>query len=80
MEAAGAGIFAGFALMWLFFAAVGIGLTVFWIWMLVDCIQKEPPQGNDRLIWVLVIVLVGWIGALIYLLARRPQRIQLYGK
>jgi hypothetical protein len=80
MEAAGAGIFAGFALMWLFFGLIGIGLTVFWIWMLVDCIQKEPAQGNDRLIWVLVIVLVGWIGALIYLLARRPQRIQMYGK
>jgi hypothetical protein len=51
------------------FAALG-----FWIWMLVDCIQNEPSEGNDRLIWVLVIVLTNWIGALIYLIVRRPQR------
>lgn len=67
-------------LMWIFFAIAGLGLLAFWIWMLVDCIQNEPSEGNDKVIWVLVIVLVHWIGALIYLLARRPQRIQMYGK
>jgi len=52
----------------------------FWIWMLVDCINNEPSEGNDRLVWVIVIALVGAIGALIYFIARRPTRKKLYGR
>ncbi|MBI2481013.1 MAG: PLDc N-terminal domain-containing protein [Planctomycetia bacterium] len=32
------------------------------------------------MIWVLVIVLLNWLGALIYLCVRRPQRIKQLGK
>ena len=53
---------------------------VLWIWTLVDCINKEPAEGNERLIWVIVIALTGAIGAIIYLLVRRPQRLALHGK
>lgn len=48
--------------------------TAFWIWMLVDCATKEPSQGNEKLIWVLIIVLTHWIGAAIYYFVRRPSR------
>jgi len=63
----------------LLFLAIGIGGTVLWIWMIVDCATKEPSEGNDKLIWILVIVLTHWIGALIYLLVRRPKRIEQLG-
>ncbi|MBT3295011.1 MAG: PLDc_N domain-containing protein [Verrucomicrobia bacterium] len=59
--------------------AVGVAATIFWIWMLVDCATKEPAEGNDKLTWVLIIVLTHWIGALIYLLVRRPKRIEEFG-
>ncbi|MCP5534912.1 MAG: PLDc N-terminal domain-containing protein [Akkermansiaceae bacterium] len=52
----------------------------FWIWMLVDCIIHEPAEGNEKLTWVIIIALTGAIGALIYLLARRPTRKRLYGR
>lgn len=52
----------------------------FWIWMLIDCITKESDQGNDKVVWVIVIALLGWIGALIYLLARRPTRVRQFGR
>lgn len=55
-------------------------LTIFWIWMLVDCLMNEPSEGNDKVIWVLVIVFTHALGALIYLLARRPQRKAKYGR
>lgn len=51
-----------------------------WIWMIVDCATKEPSNGNDKLIWIVIIVLTHWVGALIYLLVRRPQRIAMYGQ
>ena len=59
---------------------LGVGLTALWIWMLIECATNEPSEGNEKIIWILVIVLTHWIGALIYLLARRPQRIQRCGK
>ena len=59
---------------------IGVGGTVLWVWMIVDCATKEPSEGNDKIVWILVIVFTTWIGALIYLLVRRPKRIQMYGK
>lgn len=59
---------------------VGVVFIGFWIWMLVDCIKNEPDQGNDKVVWVIVIALLGWLGALIYLFARRPTRIRQFGK
>ena len=56
------------------FLLLGIVATVFWIWMLIDCVTKETNEGNNRLIWVLIIIFTHWIGALIYLIVRRPQR------
>ncbi|MCP4640538.1 MAG: PLDc_N domain-containing protein [bacterium] len=56
------------------------GGTLFWIWMIIDCATKESSEGNDKIIWILVIVLTHWIGALIYFLVRRPQRIAELGQ
>lgn len=54
--------------------AGGLIAFVFWLWMLIDCIQNEPSDGNDKLIWVLVILFTNWIGALIYFFVQRPKR------
>lgn len=58
----------------------GIASFAFWVWMLVDCATKEPAEGNDKLIWILVIVFTNLIGALIYFLVRRPERIRTCGR
>ena len=57
----------------------GVLGTVFWVWMLVDCAVKEPSEGNDKVVWVIIIALTHWLGALLYLLIRRPQRIRAHG-
>lgn len=54
--------------------AIAIGGTIFWIWMLVDCATKEPNHGNDKIVWILVIVFTHLLGALLYFFIRRPQR------
>ncbi len=70
-------------IIWLFgmlaFGVIGCGGFVLWIWMLIDCATKEPSTGNDKVVWILVIALTGWIGALIYLLVRRPKRVREFG-
>jgi hypothetical protein len=60
-------------------ALIGLALMVFWIWMLVDCATKEPSAGNEKIVWILVIIFTHWIGALIYFLVRRPQRKREHG-
>lgn len=66
----------------IFITAIGgIGVlgTIFWIWMLIDCAKNEPREGNDRILWVLIIALTHFVGALIYYFARRPERIREHG-
>ena len=62
--------------VFLILIVLGIGVlgTAFWIWMLIDCLTKEPSEGNDRLVWVIVVVSTYIIGAAIYFFVRRPQR------
>ncbi len=62
----------------LFFLLAVAGL-VFWIWMIVDCATNEPSEGNDKIVWILIIVLTQIIGALIYYFVRRPKRIAEFG-
>lgn len=65
-----------FLVLGLFGALFGIAGTVLWIVFLVEVLQKETDENNVKLVWALVIIFTGWIGALIYLLVRRPQRIR----
>ena len=56
-----------------------LAATAFWIWMLIDCVTNEPSEGHDKLIWALVILFAHGMGAIIYFMARRPDRIEKYG-
>jgi len=69
-----------FGSFFIFFIIIGFVCFAFWIWMLIDCISNEPSAGNDKIIWVLVILILQWIGAVLYFFVRRPQRIGQFGR
>ena len=48
----------------------------FWVWMLVDCATNEPSVGNDKLVWIIIIVFTQIIGALIYYFVRHCKRLE----
>jgi hypothetical protein len=48
--------------------------TAVWIWALVDCLLHESAHGNAKLIWIIVIVFTHVVGAILYMLLRRPRR------
>jgi ABC-type Co2+ transport system permease subunit len=52
---------------------VALAAFAFWIWMLIDAIRRTPSAGNTKLIWILVIILAGVIGALIYFFVQKPK-------
>lgn len=63
-------VFGGFWLLWLLFmafiAAFAVLGTVFWILMLVDCVNRKFEKESDKTTWVLVIALTHWLGATLY--------------
>ncbi len=50
-----------------------LAISVFWLWMLIDCVTKEADP-TQKIVWVLIIVLVGIIGAPLYFLLRKLPR------
>lgn len=56
------------AIVLLFFliAIIAILTTILWIWMIVDCAKRKFKNENDKIVWILVIVLAGLIGSIIY--------------
>jgi hypothetical protein len=47
---------------------------IFSVWMLVDCLVNESSQGNDKLVWAVVIILMPCLGPILYFFIRRPAR------
>ena len=47
----------------------------FWSWAIFDCIAHEPPS-EKRMIWLIIIIFTPLIGALLYYLVRRPERLR----
>ena len=43
-----------------------LAITVFWLWMLIDALTNKKLKGTDLLVWILVILFLGIIGAVIY--------------
>jgi hypothetical protein len=58
------------------FGLLAVAALAMWVWALVDAIRVPDDtqyRSGTKLIWVLVIVLAQWVGAVIYLLAGRPD-------
>ncbi len=69
---------AGFMLFYITLFGFFILILVFWIVMVVDVVQRKFSNEPDRLIWVLVVILTGWVGALIYyFVIKRPEDLKL---
>ena len=57
---------------------IWLAFTAFWVWMILEAATKEPREGNERLIWIIIMVFVPYFGAIAYYLVRRPVRIRTY--
>jgi len=55
-------------------------LFIFWIWTLIEILTKEPSEGNDKLVWLILVLFFHFIGSILYCFIRRPERKRLYGK
>ena len=53
-------------MIWLMFFMIAILGMVVWIIMLIDCLKRKFPSDNEKIAWVLVLVLTHWIGVILY--------------
>ncbi|MBU1178346.1 PLDc N-terminal domain-containing protein [Patescibacteria group bacterium] len=62
--------FTGFFSLYFLFIALIIGINIggiiIWVLMLIDCVKRDFPNKDDKTVWILVVALTSWIGALIY--------------
>lgn len=64
---------AGNGVMYAVFMLISLTFGVFWVLMLLDCWRRQFDKPHDRLIWLLVILCLGLLGALIYYCKGRPK-------
>jgi hypothetical protein len=70
----GAAVLGGALAIMVFFWIIGIALTIFWLWMLIDAVTNEPTT-EQKILWFLVIFFLHFVGALIYLVVRKSGRV-----
>ncbi len=68
-------VLAGFGLLlWLMFAVLAIAAFVFWIIMLINAIGNNRLSGTEKVVWVLVIIFLHFLGALIYYFVGKDRK------
>jgi len=72
-EAAAGGLVA--CVFSLVFGLVALAAFAFWLWMLIDVITKCPSEENKKIIWILVVIFTGAIGAAVYYFVQRPKNL-----
>jgi hypothetical protein len=56
---------------------LGLVCLAFQVWMILDCVTHE--RGSERVIWILIMLFLPYVGAIVYYVFRRAQRIRAYG-
>ncbi len=46
-------------------------LVIFWIWMIIDAAKRDYRNNVEKIVWLVIVVVGGWIGALIYFIVIR---------
>jgi Phospholipase_D-nuclease N-terminal len=59
---------------WFFLFLIWVPLVMLWATALVDIFRRPDLGGGSKVLWVVIIFVIPWIGALIYL-AVRPRAI-----
>jgi hypothetical protein len=60
-------------LLWLIGAALSLAAFGFWLWMLINAITNKGLGDGERIVWVLVIIFLPFIGSLIYFFIGRSR-------
>ena len=60
-------------LLLLFMGAIGLACFAFWLWMLIHAITNKGIADTEKIVWVIVIIFLPFLGSLIYFFVGRPK-------
>lgn len=67
---AAVGIGVGMIIFWIIFCLLGF---VLFLWALIDVIRRQFQNPNDKILWLVLILLVGILGPILYLIIGRKK-------
>ncbi len=53
---------------------IPILVSIFWVWMIVDCATRNFKNKSDKIVWILVIILTHFVGAFVYYLVVKRKK------
>ena len=60
------GMIFSWVMLGLIIAGISVFCFVFWVLMVIDCVKRKFKDDSEKIVWLLVIIFAGIIGALIY--------------
>ena len=57
------------------FLLIGVPVVIGWLALLVQCANAAYKSDGDKVAWVLILILLGPIGAALYLIGGRSRQI-----
>lgn len=48
--------------------------SIFWLWALIDVVKNEFEPEKNKLVWLLVVALLPFVGSLLYFFIGRAQK------
>ena len=60
-------------LLVVFIWGFALAACVFWIWMLIHAITNKALTDTEKIVWVLVVLFLHFLGALIYFFVAKPR-------
>lgn len=60
-------------LFFLISAAIGLACFAFWLWMLVHAISNKGLSDGERIVWVLVVIFLPFLGSILYFFIGKPK-------
>jgi len=53
--------------------ALSLAAFAFWLWMLIHAITNKGLTDGEKIVWVLVVIFLPFLGSVLYFLLGRPK-------
>ena len=60
-------------LMFLVMGIIGLACFAFWLWMLIHAITNKGLNDTEKVLWVILVIFLPFLGSIIYFFLGRPK-------
>ena len=50
--------------------------AVIWLWAIIDLLRSDFSNGINKIVWAIIIIFVPFLGAILYLILGRSQKLK----